>query len=316
MTTLICAGTLFADWQDALKKLIPSDSKLLVAQNELSKFGAEVCQQHFPEMEELAWRPFFLDEDYLDQAKTLLLPAQDKQLFTWADSNNSLLLNFWKTAVDDAKFVLFYSSPEYELSNYINSHPFGEKVIENVITAWVNRSRAMLTFYLNHRKDSLLVNSQSVQSEEETFIQALNKKFDLCLEVDSAASTDQPENSVLVYYLATTLLLNREDVSEIYDEICSAATVICEQDKTFENIQQRNKSLIALFLKETQSTNDLKSHQEELKDELQLKQIQLAQITDELEYYFVKSKEQEKVFTDYLSTDPLLRIARQVRQTR
>lgn len=319
MTTLICSGTLFSDWQQTLEQLMLAGSKCLPVYQKLSALSADICRQHFPETNELLWQPFSPDEKYLDTANRLLSSIANEPVFAWADTNSSLFLNLWRAAGDDAKVILFYSSPEHELANYINKHSFDVKVIENVITAWANRAQAMLTFFLNHRSDSLLINVQSAGSEGRLFVRMLNEKFDLNLECDSLVPDGQYENSALVEFLATTLLLNNETVSEIYDEVRSATTVICEQDKSMTDIPDREKSLIAAFLDEVKSLKQLTQSHRELEDELSLNQLQIHQLQEELEYYFILSQEREsitKTFASYLATDALLKVARQARVMR
>ena len=117
MTTLICSGTLFSGWRDALKKLVPADSFELPTHTEISALAKEICQQQYPDMDELRWKPFTPDNKYINKAGQLLSSVKNEPLFTWADNNNCLYLNFCKTISEDVKFVLFYSSPEFELSN-------------------------------------------------------------------------------------------------------------------------------------------------------------------------------------------------------
>jgi hypothetical protein len=316
MKTLICTGTLFSDWQHTVDKCVLMNSKHISVYDELSTLSTEICQQHFFTDDELTWRSFSPDETYAKKANQLFLSVQNTAVFSWADANSSLFLDFLQTAAADAKFVLFYSTPEYELTNYLAKHSFDVNDVKKVIGAWAERSRSILTFFLNHRDNSLLLNSQSVRSEIGLFIKTMNEKFGLNFDAGAASTGEQSEKSVLMEYLATSLLLDNEDVSEIFDEVRSSASIICEQDKNFENIHDRNLSLIASFLDEIFSFEQLTTTHGELKEELFLKQIQINQVTEELEYYYKKNKEQNNIFADYLSADPLLKVIRQVRQTR
>ena len=317
MTTLICTGTLFSEWQHVIESQVSEASSRLPVHAELNTCSEALCRQHFPEADELTWKSFSPDKKDTDNARQLLSATNSESLFIWTDANSSLYLNFWKTTAEDAKFLLFYSSPEFELSNYISTHPFDASRVEKIIDAWVIRTRAMLTFFMNNRDRCLLVSVRSADSANGPFIQALNKQFGLDLEPKSLIEPLLNKNSPLIEYLATTLLLKNQHVAELYDEVRSAATLICDQDKSISSIEDRNKSLINAFLKEVTACQQLNDTQSELEDELYLNQLQIKQMQEELEFYFNESMEQEKVadtVAKYLSNDPLLKIVRQVRQ--
>lgn len=300
-----------------LNKHVSADSCKSSAQAEISALAEDICQQQFPHSSELNWQTFTPDADYDDRASQLLSSLENEPLFTWENSNASLYLNFWKKTAENVKFLLFYSSPELELSNYISTHPFDTSSIEMVIDAWQIRTRAMLAFFMHNRDRSLLLNVQSANSENESFVQVLNQQFDLDLEPKPLTSASLKNNSVLIEYLATTLLLNSQQVSELYDEVRSAATLISDRDTSISSIEARNTALVDAFLAEVSVYSHLRDTRSALEDELATNQLQINQMSEELEHYFKNSIEQEKIaktMLDYLSNDPLLKIARQARQ--
>ncbi len=317
MTTLICSGALFSGWHDILEKYVPADSSGHAAYTEISALASEICQQQFPEPDELNWTPFTPESKYKKSMGQLLSNIENEQQFIWDDSNSCLYLDFWKKLAENARFLLFYSSPEFELGNFISKQPFDAAQVERVISAWSVRTQAMLTFFMNNRDRCLLIDVQSTGFENGSFTEAINKEFDLGLEHGTLITSPQNENPVLIEYLATTLLLNKHPVSELYDEVRSAATVIGDQDKSISGIENRSKSLINDFLAEVASYKKLSITRPKLEDELSLSQLQINQMAEELEFYFQKSTEQEEITTtmaDYLSDDPLLKIARRARQ--
>jgi hypothetical protein len=317
MTTLICSGTLFSRWREILNKHLPTDSFQLSVHAEMSTLAKEICQQQFPESDKLDWKPFTPDNKYANKVNQLISNIENEPLFAWEDANSSLYLNFWKATIKDAKFALFYSSPELELSNYINNHPFDRSRVEKVINAWVIRTRSMLTFFMKNRDRCLLMNIQSADSANEIFIKTLNKLLDLNLPPKSSSTPLLNQSSPLIEFLASTVLLKNQHVSELYDEVRSAATLISEQDRSISSIEGRNQSLINAFLADVTNFKQLIDNHAELEDELSLNQLQISQMAEELEHYFNKSIEQERMnntMADYLSSDPLLKIARQARQ--
>lgn len=317
MTILICSGTLYSDWRKILKKHVSTDSSRISVHAEISTLNKEICEEQFPDSDELDWKPFTPNSKYINQARQLFSNIESDSLFTWDDSNSCLHLNFWKTAAENVKFVLFYSSPELELSNYISNHPFEASRIEKIINAWLVQTRAMLTFFMNNRGRCLLVDVCGADFSEDAFIHALNNQFDLDLESNLLVTPQLNKNSALIEFLATTLLLKNQHVSELYDEVRSAATLISNQDKSISSIKDRNNTLIPEFLTEVTAYKQLNETQTKLEEELTLNQLQINQMAEELERYYRKSIEQEKVIdtmTEYLSNDPLLKIAHQIRQ--
>ena len=98
----------------------------------------------------------------------------------------------------------------------------------------------------------------------------------------------------------------------------SAATLISDRDKSISDIEARNTALVNAFLTEVTAYNQLRDTQPILEDELASNRLQINQMAEELEYSFKNSIKQEKIantMLDYLSNDPLLKIARQARQT-
>jgi len=317
MTTLICSGTLFSDWINPLKKHLHADSFRHPVIDEISILRQEICEKQFSGSDELDWKPFTPDNKFQNKACQLLSSVENESLFTWADHSISLFLNFWKTTNEDVKFVLFYSSPEFELSNYISTHTFEDSYVNKIIDAWTIRTRAMLSFFMNNRDRCLLISMQSLDSGDGSFIKTLNEQLNIDLESNPPVSAQSNKNSPLIEYLATTLLLKNQYVSELYDELRSAASLISVQDKSMTSIEGRNKSLISAFLSEVTVYEQLSDTQPKLEDELSLSQLQINQMAEELECYFKKNNEQQKMvntMAEYLGGDPLLKIARQVRQ--
>ena len=317
MTTLIVSGTLFSGWRNILKKHVSIDSSKVSAHAEITALNEEICGQQFPEPDKLGWRPFAPENKYINKASQLFSSVETEPLFMWDDSDSCLYLNFWKTATEDAKFVMFYSSPEFELSNYLNSHPFNASCVENIIDAWVIRTRAMLNFFMNNRDRCLLVDVQRVNSDSGSFIKVLKKNFDIEFEPTPSKVSQQFEKSILVEYLATTLLLQNSPVSELYDEVRSAATLLAESDKSISSIRERNYSLVSAFLNEVSALKELGEAYSDLEDELSLNQLQLEKMEEELDNHLQKGTEKKNIINaivNYLSHVPLLKFARKPRK--
>ena len=313
MTILICTGTLFSNWHEIAKLTAVNDPKHNVVCENLSVFSKKICQKQFPDSDELSWRPFSPSDEQIDSTEEMFLSAKDEDFFSWADSNCSLFLNFWQSTFNNPRFILFYSSPEHELGSYLSENPFDESNIERIMQAWLVRTRAMLAFFMANRNQCLLVNVKSANSERRLFARAANEHLNLTIPVPAKK---QSENMVLLEYLATSLLQGNELVSELYDEVRSAATVICERDKSIIDIQSRSRSLINAFLKEAASHTQLMQTSKDLGEDLYLQKIQVSQLMEELEFHYKSNQEESDIFASYIGSDPLLNIARQVRKSK
>jgi hypothetical protein len=315
MTILICSGTLYSGWQQTAALSNVTGPQPSPVSTKLTALSEKICRQQFPETDELDWKPFSPSEEDTNAGSALLSLLKNEPFFAWADNHSSLYLDYWNSTIEDAGFLLFYSSPEFELSRYIIRDAYNTAQAENVMRAWLIRSRAMLAFFMNNRSRCLLVNVQSAESEQQLFTSVLSEHFKLKLDNNHSTVSETSKALALEEYLASSLLLGDETVAELYDEIRSAATIICEQDKAMPDIKSRSNSLIDKFLQEAASYRELAQSHKQLEEDLNLTQLQFSQVTEELEYYFNTNKEQEKIFTDYLRTDPLLNTARQVRKS-
>lgn len=339
MSILFCTGTLFSKWQELTTTIKSSNPSVCHENIDLFALANRICQQQHPELDELSRKPFHVDDHYLEDARRLMSDKLDESVLIWSANDICLNLDFWKDANNDAKFLLFFSSPEFDLSNYINEHPFDASQIDKVINAWVYRTRAMLTFFMNNRDQSILVSIQACGADHAVFKAVLDKLTELDLTITPRPTSTKGESSALIEYLATSLLLNNRQVSDLYDEARSAATLITEVDKSIPGIEDRNSALIPAFLAEISAHEQLVDSQSNLNDKLSISHLQINHVQEELEYYFNKSKVQEKkhiqqtekfvnleteilnlkysckTMSDYLSNDQLLKIAQQVRQT-
>ena len=318
MTSIICTGTLYSDWQNILPRHLPANSSQNDVSAEISALSRKICKRQYPDSDELDWKAFIPDDEFKDQAKQLLSNVESESLFAWQDNNSSLFLDFWNTAAESARFLLIYSSPEFELSQYISSHTFDPEFSEKVIAAWLIRTRAMLSFFMNNRDRCLLVGVETVNAEDGALSHLVDKQFALNLAFNPRRTSQPGGPSALIEFLATTLLLNESSVAELYDEVRSAASLIREQDKSIAGIGERNKSLINAFIDEVTAYQNLDDKQEEYDDELSRNLLQLHQTQKELEFYYLKASDAEILVDQYrffLSKSKVNKLARLLRLT-
>jgi hypothetical protein len=86
-----------------------------------------------------------------------------------------------------------------------------------------------------------------------------------------------------------------------------------DQDHDIDNLHDRHDLLLDTFLNEVRGLRDQSERLAELEAEFSLKQQQVTKLLDELEYYYTMSKKQAGMFTSYLESEALLRVARWAR---
>jgi len=318
MSILICSGPLLSNWTNILEENVLKASRFLPAYRELTALSINICDRHTRTEDELSWKSFSPDKSFLDTAGRLFSTIENEPLFAWADHHSSLFLDFWRSVNKDIRFILFYTSPEHELAHYLESNSFDKSSADRVISAWYERSRAMLTFFLNNRKASLLVDVHAAASSTGSLLQTVNNQFNIGLAEQTEQVVQHPMPSPIVEYLAVTLLLGRHEISELYDEIRSAATLLGGQDNSIAGPERRSELLIGPFLGELASIEKIGKEKAELEHMISLTELKFGQVTEELDLYFKKSHDLERataIMADYLDDDPLLRIARKVRQS-
>ena len=310
---LICSGSLFSHWQIVHDQNMQAGSPHHVFYAELTALNAEICREQMPGAHELNWKPFSPDESYTRKAIQLLSSAQNEPQLAWADSNSSLLLNFWHRACEDARFVLFYSSPEYELANYICEFSFDSSTINDVIDAWVVRTRAMLTFFMNARGKCLLVDAESAMRDPGELLRTINEVLGAGLTIPAKGNNQISKKSVLHEYFAATLLASNSVVAELYDEIRSAATLLNKETPILRDIQARTELLIPGFLTKISQLEQLESDLKQSSDELTMMALQLHQTQKELEFYYLTERDTAALnekYVAFLNQNPLLKLAR------
>ena len=316
MTILICSGSLFSDWETTHEQHLLVDSQHHEIYRELSALNENMCREYSPGIDKLGWKPFSPDESYTDKARHLLTSVPNEPWLAWADTNSSLILDFWQSVSDDARFMLFYDSPEYELSRFIKMHSYTPSAIRDVIEAWTIHTRAMLTFFMNNRDKCLLIDIQSAMRSPDKLIDKVNEVFDTELHGTGNKDYETHEESVLHEYFAATLLADNDVVSELFDEVRSAATLLDNKDHALKDIQSRTELLIPVFLEKIDQQERLQNNLKQTSEELSTLDLQLHQTQKELEFYYLKERDTASLndkYVEFLNKNPLLKLARLAR---
>jgi hypothetical protein len=282
MALVICSGGLHSGWAALLQASLPEQGAPQNLEDGLSTLSTAICRQRFPGVATWNWKPFMPGDEWRSAALRTTSSTAPGFTHAWIDANACLMLDFWCSVDPQANFLLFYSSPEFELSCFLRSNPRDLSAVEAVISAWITRTRAMFNFFMHHRGRCLLLNVESWRHLDAAWADKLAADFGLKVDRTAVTGALRDERSLVLEYVAGTLLLDKFEVSNLYNHVRSAATVICNRDKVIEDIKARSMSLIPAVLDELERNAD--EHRE------------LDEAAD--------------TFASYLTGDPLLRLAR------
>ena len=299
MTILICSGPLFADWKKCHLSHVLMDSLNHPKSAELSALNRKICEHQWPEKEELAWAPFSPDQTYLSEAKQLLDSDKDSS-FVWIDNDSCLLLDFWNNASGNTKFALFYSSPEFELANYIKDYSYDATETQGFIENWIRRNRAMLSFFMRNRETCLLFDLETANKAPINLVKIINNAFNTELLDVNRKNKQRIEDVDLYEYLAATILNKNDMVSELFDEIRSAATVIGSEAPILLDIEARTEKLIPAFLEKINQYENTAIGSMQLPEVLANAQLQLYQAQKELEHFYLKERDTAIFFEQFV----------------
>jgi hypothetical protein len=313
MSNLIITGIPYSYWCEIVLEQVGAGAQKHPRHAELSSLCEQICRDHHQAEDELGWRSFVPDAAHAEQAEQLMRQGSGAGTTYWADSNAALNLDFWREADPDNFFILFFSSPEWMLGNFIDSALFHRIEADRVVEAWIDRARNFLQFALNHRKQSLLINVESLGADPASFATIIESHFGLSVPAKPQQELCYPRQSTVTRYVASSLLLTESRVSDLYDNLRSASTAVHDQDHDIDNLHDRHDLLLDTFLNEVRGLRDQSERLAELEAEFSLKQQQVTKLLDELEYYYTMSKKQAGMFTSYLESEALLRVARWAR---
>lgn len=317
MKLLVFAGSLHSDWKQFIDSLFDLRPQQVTIKKSLSDLSESVCSEHFSESNELERHPLPVINSYAQLVEELLASAEDDSVSLSNDFNNCLLLKSLQQVQVETRFVLFYSSPEHELSNYFKTRGFDKHQVSRIMNAWCSRTSAIFEHAMNFREDSLLVSLDRLRHEPEKVTEYINHRFDTRLQSKPMNAEAINNNSPAFDFLAATLLTEHDRAAEIYDVVRSSAEMTVEKDKMIDDLETRQSSLLPAVFDELRLNDKLKGEFDFQRRDLLFAKLKIAQIQDELELQFnsVQSlKDINQEFSTYLDSDPLLRIARQVRK--
>ncbi len=115
---------------------------------------------------------------FVEPARALVVSHVGKGIWGWKDPRNSLLLDFWDTVLDESRFVLVYRFP-WEVADSLQrtGTPIWLEHPEYMYRIWLFYNRHLLDFYRRNRQRCLLINTDALIEQTETFKRLLREKL-------------------------------------------------------------------------------------------------------------------------------------------
>ncbi|MCG3141914.1 MAG: hypothetical protein HDKAJFGB_03256 [Anaerolineae bacterium] len=136
----------------------------------------------------LVARDFVLQPDATEteRARALIAARADQALWGWKDPRTSLVLEFWRALLPDARFLLVYRHPlDVTLSLARRLQLVGFDFYA-ALEAWYAYNRALSDFARAHPTRTLVCSSYAIVEQIDAFRAALAEKLDLHLTLDAA----------------------------------------------------------------------------------------------------------------------------------
>lgn len=241
----------------------------------------------------------------------LLLANLDQPAWGWADSRNIHLLEYWKEFDPRFGFVLVYASPRFMLAQLLEKGPLKRHELRAALKGWQAYNEALLSFYNANRDRALLVNAEQVLENPASFISACRDRFELDLSlVNEPVSLDR-EVSAMANWQATQELAALDADETLMQELESACDLPMQaSDQTdFSEAAWEQYRQLKMRLEEAEAEIEAlrkagEDHREkaeadgagatelaESRRENELLLLQLQQVQEELEHYFLKYQE-------------------------
>ena len=119
-----------------------------------------------------------IGENFKEKAKEIIAKNSISGNWGWKEPRTTLFLDFWSHLLPNAKFILIYRSPwEVVDSLYTQQDEIFQAQPELAVTLWLHYNQKIIDFYNYAANRCLLINIQTIISNQEVFIDQINQKF-------------------------------------------------------------------------------------------------------------------------------------------
>lgn len=238
-----------------------------------------------------------------DMAVQLLHANLTQKQWYWSASKAGWLLDFWDTLEPQHRFALIYSPPQVGISQCLLKVSQQNANLETVIQNWINYHIELLRFYRSRQEKCILVNYQQCLAYPGEFIRVCkqNLSFDInentSLQIDSTAN--QIQNIEEVFFQLTAK--HYPEIELLFQELEVSATPFSKQEDSQPGVKSDYKEQLTNAWQDYRNLkakqNEIEQCKQQIKEqetENELMLLQLNQVQEELEHYFLKFQDLEQ----------------------
>lgn len=252
-------------------------------------------------------------------AVDLFLGNLDHPQWGWADPRSAWLLEFWKEMDQQVRFILVYATPQDTLANMMHAPECTAQEVLQRLQGYHAYNACLLHFFMRNPGRCLLVQQQAAQ-QPGALLQHIQAQWGVTLSTPStqamlahAGGTDELHAPAVARLVARQLLDRHPQLHALYDELQSVATLPAPGTAAQEAAAPENNAhallltdYMALYRRKAQSDDQppvaeetplaqapahTDSQYAEIEEENELLLLQLHQVQEELENYYLKYQE-------------------------
>lgn len=226
-------------------------------------------------------------------AADLLLANINSSVWGWADHQTAVLMDFWQNFDPQVRLLLAYTAPQDYLAQTLDLTRLPTpQAVTLALDQWTRWNTALLRYYYRHPECCVLISSQQAMEQPQAMLSALASQWQLS-ELGTSAVSHAPAHGHLQLYLINQLIDPQHPALGLSQELDCAALL----PRVASANPQGEATPIAAWsdwvgmraerMQTAQVAAQLADHQRE--SELLL--LQLHQVQEELEHYFLLYQE-------------------------
>jgi hypothetical protein len=366
MKCICVAGVSQPDLEHVVSILEQSGMSAALSVEKQQAMDMSSWHQHVVDMidEEGELQGFVNPGRFMEQmASDIFLANIKTPLWGWADTRSTLLLDFWQNYDPRVYFVLVCVSPEQLLANAMRSQDENVSV-EAVMLQWQQYHQQLLRFYLRNSERSVLVSALDCVQNPSLFVSHITTQWKIKTKLPRLFTLQTPpQKDSHLLFLAQQLCADEVQIQSLQNELSATrlyldgslksqqdscvyspeevlASYVLEQKSisvAIDDAKQAIDKLIsekALLVKKhdeqvttfKNEKNTIETQAKLATEENELLLLQLHQVQEELEHYFLENQNKEQEFqaqqaqinslieTNTQNSNSLLRELEQVKQ--
>ncbi len=226
------------------------------------------------------------DKDLLTELKSTKQGGNKRLLLGVPFSHNPKLLEVLSSEFGEAGFLLLYQKPELAIARMLEQG----RTCEQAINQWLSTAQLFINLHRHHRQNSHVLDiDSSIQSSDE-FFSLCKQRYDLSGSSEPLVATfGEPttETPDTLHVLVAKQLLQQSEQAELLISEISASTSPLANDNTDEEPGLNLDSVL-------QQQAQLSTEKQEIAEENELLILQLHQVQEELENYYLQSQDLQK----------------------